>query len=60
MENFLNLEIDSYGFSVDSAFFYISFGWNGIFIIVTILLIIKLKKFLKGKRFFDIKVWRKK
>ncbi len=60
MENFLNLEINSYGFSVDTAFFYISFGWNGIFIIVTILLIIKLKKFLKDKGYSNIKVWRKK
>ena len=60
MENFLNLEINSYGFSMDTAFFYISFGWNGIFIILTILLIIKLKKFLKGKKFLNIKVWRKK
>jgi hypothetical protein len=60
MQNFLEADINSYGFSIDSAFFYISFEWNGIFIIGTILLIIKLKKFLKGKRFFDIKVWRKK
>jgi hypothetical protein len=60
VENFLNLEINSYGFSMDTAFFYISFGWNGIFIILTILLIIKLKKFLKGKKFLNIKVWRKK
>jgi len=60
MENFLNLEINSYGFSVDTAFFYISFDWNGIFIIGTILLIIKLKKFLKGKKLFNLKIWGKK
>ena len=60
MQNFLEADINSYGFSIDSAFFYISFDWNGIFIIGTILLIIKLKRFLKGKKLFNLKIWGKK
>ena len=60
MQEFLEIDINTYGFSIDSASFYISFDWSGIAIVLTILLAIKLKKFLKGKELFNLKIWGKK
>ena len=60
MNNFLELNIDSYGFSIDTAPFYFFIRWDAILLIAIIVTVIKLKRFIKLNRIFKLKIGGKK